>query len=167
MTHKHRRNLYSDMNRKQRRAAAKGNNEFLIGVQISKQVREFFGEERAGQLGSDLLSTVLKTMKPDAMPDRSVLFQLTPKIDGSELCFAVELDWPAVNGRNQERNRPVPSRHRRAVVEEFAGNGPLDRFSEGDQMQFRPATTAHAKSSQRDGRTHQFQKAPARPFVAV
>ena len=68
--------------------------------------------------------------------------------------IAVELDRPAVNGRNQERNRPVSSRHRRAVVEEFAGNGPLDRFSKGDQMQFRPATTAHAKSSQRDGRAH-------------
>src|SRR6185503_18915812 len=79
----------------------------------------------------------------------------------------VELDRPAVNGRNQKRNCPVSSRHRRAVVEEFAGNGPLDRFSEGDQMQFRPATTAYAKPSQRDGRTHQFQKAPARPFVAV
>jgi hypothetical protein len=93
VTYNHRPNLSSDMNRKQRRAAAKGANEFLIGVQISKQVREFFGEERAGQLGSDLLRTVLKTMKPDATPERSVLFQLTPKIDGSELCFAVELDW--------------------------------------------------------------------------
>jgi hypothetical protein len=82
------------MNRKQRRAAAKGANEFLIGVQISKQVREFFGEERAGQLGSDLLSSLLKTMKPEAMHDGSALFQLTPKIDGSDLCFAVELDWP-------------------------------------------------------------------------
>jgi hypothetical protein len=93
VTYNNRRKLSSDMNRKQRRAAAKGANEFLIGVQISKQVREFFGEERAGQLGSDLLRTVLKTMKSDATPERSVLFQLTPKIDGSEICFAVELDW--------------------------------------------------------------------------
>src|SRR5438552_16617799 len=67
---------------------------------------------------------------------------------------AVELDRPAVNGRNQERNCPVSSRHGCAVVEEFAGNGPLDRFSEGDQMQFRTTTTAHAKSSQRDGGAH-------------
>jgi hypothetical protein len=48
VTYNHRRNLPSGINRKQRRAAAKGANEFLIGVQISEQVREFLARSEPG-----------------------------------------------------------------------------------------------------------------------
>ena len=68
--------------------------------------------------------------------------------------IAVELNWPAIDRRDKKGNRSVPSRHGGAVVEELSWNGPLDRFGKRNQMHFRPATTAHAKSSQRDGRAH-------------
>ena len=68
--------------------------------------------------------------------------------------IAVEFNWPAIDRRDKKRNRSVPPRHRGAVVEELSWNGPLHRFGEWYKVHFRPATTAHAKSSQRDGRAH-------------
>jgi len=68
--------------------------------------------------------------------------------------IAVEFNRPAIDRRDKDRNRAVPSRHRGTVVEEFSGNGPLDRFGKRNQMHFRPATTAHTEASQGDGRAH-------------
>ena len=46
-----------------------------------------------------------------------------------------------IDRRGDERNRSVASRHRRGVVEKFAGNRPLDVLCERNEMQLGPATT--------------------------
>src|SRR5205085_3791726 len=68
--------------------------------------------------------------------------------------IAVEFDWTAIDGRNQERDGAVSPRHRRAVVEEFSGNGPFHRFGEWNKVEFRAPTTGDAESSERNRRAH-------------
>jgi hypothetical protein len=89
-----------NVNRKQRRAAKK-DDRFLIGVQISDQVRAMFDENQAGQLGADMMKAVMQHALPKIMeqnggtiPDDSYyLFRLDPIINGSKIHLALELDW--------------------------------------------------------------------------
>ena len=70
--------------------------------------------------------------------------------------IAVKFDWTAINSGDQERDGAVPPRHRRAVVEEFSGNGPFHRLCERNKVEFRAPTTADAESGERNGRAHKL-----------
>ena len=81
--------------------------------------------------------------------------------------IAFDLDRATIDSRRHQRQWLRCDAASQSHNRELSGDRPLDALRERNQMRFGTATTVQAETRQRHRRTHQFQKAAPRPFVAV
>ena len=80
---------------------------------------------------------------------------------------AFEFGRTPVARRGDERHGAVAAGHGRRVVEEFAGDGPLDAIGERNQVSLGTAATGQADAGQRHGAAHQLEEVAAGQFAAM